>query len=44
MIKFDRSDVQDACSPGEVEITISGELTDGTPLSGSGTITVIDPP
>jgi hypothetical protein len=44
MVKFDRSDVQDACSPGPTTITISGNLLDGTALSGSDTITVIDPP
>lgn len=44
MVKFDRSDVQDACSPGDATITISGELTGGTTFSGSDTITVIDPP
>jgi hypothetical protein len=43
MIKFDRSDVQDVLEPGdEVEITVSGELTDDTPFEGSDTIRVIE--
>jgi hypothetical protein len=43
MVKFDRSDVQDMLDPGdEVEITVSGELTDGTPFEGSDTIKVIE--
>lgn len=43
MVKFDRARVQNLLSPGdEVELTVTGELTDGTPFSGSDTIRVID--
>ncbi len=35
MVKFNRSDVQDMLEPGdEVEVTVSGELTDTTPFEG----------
>jgi hypothetical protein len=44
MVKFDRSDVQDACSPGTATITVTGELLGGTVFVGYDTITVIDPP
>lgn len=43
--KFSRSqvqDVQDTLSIGEVELTISGELNDGTRFEGSDTIRIID--
>ena len=43
MVKFDRSDIQDAVDPGdEVELTVSGKLTGGTPFEGTDTIRVID--
>lgn len=40
--KFYRSEVQAIVEPGEVELTVSGELTDGTKFEGADTITVID--
>ncbi len=43
MVKFDRSAVQDLLEPAyEVELTVSGELGDGTSFEGSDTIRVID--
>jgi len=43
MVKFDRSDVQDVLEPGnEVEVTVSGQLTDGTTFEGTDTIRVIE--
>jgi hypothetical protein len=44
MAKFDRSDVQDACSPGLTNITVTGEFTDGMVFHGYDTITMIKPP
>lgn len=44
MVKFDRSEVQDACVVGDAIITVSGELFDGTLFEGSDTINIIDPP
>jgi hypothetical protein len=41
MVKFDRQETQEILVPGRnVEITISGELSDGTLLEGSHNITV----
>jgi len=43
MVKFARSDVQDVLEPGdEVELTVSGELTNGTPFEGVDTSRVIN--
>ena len=43
MVKFNRSAIQNILEVGdEVEITITGELYDGTPFEGSDTIRVID--
>jgi len=42
MVKFDRSEVAGILSPGgAVELTVTGELTDGTSFEGSDTIRVI---
>ena len=41
-VKFKRSKVQDILNVGQVELTISGELIDGTKFEGTDTITVID--
>ena len=44
MAKFSRSAVQELLEPGAaVEVTLTGELTDGTPIAGSDTIRVINP-
>ncbi|MCK4733445.1 MAG: hypothetical protein KAT65_13415, partial [Methanophagales archaeon] len=43
MVKFDWSAVQEILEAGdEVEITVTGELTEGTPFEGSDVIRVID--
>ncbi|MHC4365643.1 MAG: hypothetical protein ACYSTJ_09265 [Planctomycetota bacterium] len=42
MVKFSRSAVQALLAPGAaVEVTLTGELEDGTPIAGSDTIRVI---
>lgn len=44
MVKFSRSAVQALLTPGdETELTVSGELTDGTIFEGTDTIRVIKP-
>jgi hypothetical protein len=41
IVKFDREDLV-GVSPGDaVELTVEGELTNGTPFTGSDTIRVI---
>jgi len=42
IVRFYRSEVQAIVEPGEVELTVSGELTDGTKFEGADTITVIE--
>ena len=42
MAKFSRSEVQSILEVGEVELTVSGELADGTRFEGMDTIKVID--
>jgi len=42
IVRFYRSEVQAIVEPGEVELTVSGELTDGTKFEGADTIMVID--
>lgn len=42
MVKFSRSEVQDILEPGEVELTVSGELVDGTKFAGSDVIRAIN--
>jgi len=42
MVKFPRKEVQDILEEGEVELTVTGQLTDGTPFEGTDTIRVID--
>jgi len=42
MAKFSRSDIQELLTVGEVELTVSGELLDGTRFEGTDIIRVID--
>ena len=42
IVRFSRSEVQNILEPGEVELTVSGELTDGTRFEGNDIIRVID--
>jgi hypothetical protein len=42
MVRFDRTDVQTILSPGNVELTITGNFTDGTPFEGTGIVKVIN--
>jgi hypothetical protein len=43
ILKFDRAEVEDCASPGEIKITIEGELLDGRPFGAYDTINVINP-
>lgn len=42
MAKFSRSEVQQILDPGQAELTVTGELTDGSKFEGTDTIKVID--
>ncbi len=42
MAKFARSQLQEILEPGEVELTVTGRLMDGTYFEGTDTIRVID--
>ncbi|GAH59320.1 unnamed protein product, partial [marine sediment metagenome] len=42
VVKFSRSEAQDILEAGEMELTVSGELVDGTIFEGTDTIRVID--
>ena len=42
MVKFDREELIPLLEVGDAELTVAGELTDGTPFEGSDTIRVID--
>jgi hypothetical protein len=42
VVRFSRSQVQGILAPGEVELTVSGELTDETRFEGNDIIKVID--
>jgi parallel beta-helix repeat protein len=44
MVKFDRSEVQDIVGLGENELILTGQLNDGSELSGSDSIRVKSPP
>ncbi len=40
--RFDRKDLRNVIEAGEVELTVTGELADGTKFEGAATIRVID--
>jgi hypothetical protein len=42
MVKFPWYEVQDILEEGEVELTVTGQLTDGTRFEGTDTIRVVD--
>jgi hypothetical protein len=41
MVQFDRRALTDLLAPGEQELTVSGELSDGAPFAGSFVIQVV---
>ncbi len=41
-MKFDRQELISYLSVGDVTLTVTGELNDGTPFEGSDTIRVIN--
>jgi|LGVF01.1.fsa_nt_gb outer membrane protein assembly factor BamB len=41
VVKFDRADLREDLPAGEVEMTVTGKLTDGTKFEGSDTVRVI---
>jgi len=42
MIRFSREDVQAILDIGEIELTITGRLTDGTPFEAADIIRVLN--
>jgi hypothetical protein len=42
IVKFDRAAVQALLQPGDVELKVTGRLTDGTPFEGSDTVKVVE--
>jgi len=42
IVKFSRAEVQEMLEPGDVDLTVSGELCDGTRFEGTDTIRMID--
>jgi len=42
MVKFPCEEVKSILEPGEIELTVGGELADGTLFEGTNTITVKD--
>jgi parallel beta-helix repeat protein len=42
MVKFDRQELISLLEVGDAELTVAGELYDGTPFEGSDTVRVID--
>jgi nicotinate-nucleotide pyrophosphorylase len=41
MAKFARSELEEILEPGEVELTVSGHLTDGSYFVGTDTVKVV---
>ena len=42
VVKFNREDLVGVSTGDAVELTVTGQLTNGTPFTGSDTIRVID--